>query len=63
MSSVSRKALSSQDYMATISIRHLELGELPLRKGDPPYSAWGLWGLEDQVGTLVYIPHLPSILH
>ncbi|KAF2500605.1 hypothetical protein BU16DRAFT_602621 [Lophium mytilinum] len=26
--------------------------QLPLRKGDPPYSAWGLYGLDDQLGTL-----------
>ncbi|KAH8688473.1 hypothetical protein BGZ61DRAFT_533250 [Ilyonectria robusta] len=25
---------------------------LPLRKDDPPYSAWGLWGKDDQLGTL-----------
>lgn len=28
---------------------------LPLRKDDPPYSAWGLWGKDDQLGTLVII--------
>jgi len=26
--------------------------ELPLRKGDPPFSAWGLYGKDDQLGTL-----------
>ncbi|PGH08298.1 hypothetical protein AJ80_07894 [Polytolypa hystricis UAMH7299] len=26
--------------------------ELPLRKGDPPFSAWGLYGMDDQLGTL-----------
>lgn len=26
--------------------------ELPLRKGDPPHSAWGLYGDDDQLGTL-----------
>jgi len=26
--------------------------ELPLNKGDPPYSAWGLYGREDELGTL-----------
>jgi hypothetical protein len=26
--------------------------QLPLRKGDPPYSAWGLYGADDQLGTL-----------
>ena len=25
---------------------------LPLRKNDPPFSAWGLYGPEDQLGTL-----------
>lgn len=25
---------------------------LPLRKGDPPYSAWGLYGDKDELGTL-----------
>ena len=27
--------------------------ELPLHIGDPKYSAWGLWGLDDEAGTLV----------
>jgi hypothetical protein len=27
--------------------------DLPLRAGDPKYSAWGLWGVDDQAGTLV----------
>ncbi|KAL2823613.1 hypothetical protein BDW59DRAFT_163191 [Aspergillus cavernicola] len=26
--------------------------DLPLRKGDPPWSAWGLYGQNDQLGTL-----------
>lgn len=26
--------------------------ELPLREGDPKASAWGLWGAEDDLGTL-----------
>jgi hypothetical protein len=26
--------------------------ELPLRNGDPPYSAWGLYGSDDERGTL-----------
>ena len=26
--------------------------DLPLRKGDPPYSAWGLYGHNDELGTL-----------
>lgn len=26
--------------------------ELPLHPNDPPYSAWGLYGEEDELGTL-----------
>lgn len=26
--------------------------DLPLREGDPPFSAWSLYGLNDQLGTL-----------
>ena len=26
--------------------------DLPLRKGDPNYSAWGLYGDNDELGTL-----------
>ncbi|KAJ5924918.1 hypothetical protein N7454_007557 [Penicillium verhagenii] len=26
--------------------------DLPLREGDPPWSAWGLYGSEDELGTL-----------
>lgn len=26
--------------------------DLPLRQGDPPWSAWGLYGDHDQLGTL-----------
>ncbi|KAF4547706.1 Hypothetical protein D9617_37g012320 [Elsinoe fawcettii] len=26
--------------------------QLPLRKGDPRFSAWGLWGPDDKLGTL-----------
>lgn len=34
--------------------------DLPLRQGDPPLSAWGLWGEEDELGTLVIPPFLLS---
>lgn len=30
-------------------------GDLPLREGDPPYSAWGLWGEDDNIGTLNWL--------
>jgi len=26
--------------------------DLPLQKGDPPHSAWGLYGKNDELGTL-----------
>lgn len=26
--------------------------DLPLGQGDPPHSAWGLYGKDDQLGTL-----------
>lgn len=26
--------------------------QLPLRPSDPPYSAWGLYGDDDELGTL-----------
>ncbi|CZS79833.1 unnamed protein product [Fusarium graminearum] len=29
--------------------------ELPLRSGDPKYSAWGLWGHNDELGTLNHL--------
>lgn len=25
---------------------------MPLRKGDPKASSWGLWGDDDEIGTL-----------
>jgi hypothetical protein len=28
---------------------------LPLRKGDPRLSAWGLWGDKDELGTLNFL--------
>jgi len=29
-----------------------DLQDLPLREGDPVHSAWGLYGPDDQLGTL-----------
>jgi len=29
--------------------------ELPLNKGDPWLSAWGLWGPNDELGTLNFL--------
>lgn len=50
---------SIKDIMSTSSTK-IVLNEngippfenLPLRKGDPPYSAWGLYGDNDELGTL-----------
>jgi hypothetical protein len=35
--------------------QHPPFSSLPLNKGDPPHSAWGLWGKDDQLGTLNYL--------
>lgn len=29
-----------------------KFSDLPLKKGDPHHSAWGLYGKNDQLGTL-----------
>lgn len=29
-----------------------DFDDLPLNPGDPPHSAWGLYGPHDQLGTL-----------
>lgn len=29
-----------------------KFSDLPLRKGDPHHSAWGLYGTDDELGTL-----------
>lgn len=34
------------------SIKLPKLSELPLQKGDPHHSAWGLYGKDDELGTL-----------
>ncbi|SCV58416.1 uncharacterized protein FFB14_15653 [Fusarium fujikuroi] len=34
------------------SRRRPEFCQLPLQSGDPKYSAWGLWGKNDELGTL-----------
>jgi hypothetical protein len=31
------------------------LDSLPLHQNDPPNSAWGLWGPEDNLGALNYL--------
>jgi hypothetical protein len=33
-----------------------KFADLPLQKDDPQYSAWGLWGKDDEAGTLVSFP-------
>lgn len=43
--------------MAPIPARIPSLKELPLNKGDPPNSAWGLWGdgADSALGALNYL--------
>jgi hypothetical protein len=36
----------------TSHVRRPLFDELPLGKDDPPFSAWGLYGKDDQLGTL-----------
>jgi hypothetical protein len=35
-----------------MSIQRPNFDDLPLRQGDPKCSAWGLWGKDDELGTL-----------
>ena len=32
-----------------------KFSELPLDPTHPPYSAWGLWGADDELGTLNHL--------
>jgi hypothetical protein len=43
--------------MAKLNITLPTLSELPLRKGDPPNSAWGIWddAAEASLGSLNYL--------
>lgn len=34
---------------------HPKFSELPLDPSHPPYSAWGLWGMDDELGTLNHL--------
>lgn len=29
-----------------------KFSDLPLNKGDPPHSAWGVYGSDDELGTI-----------
>ena len=35
-----------------MSFKLPKFSDLPLNNGDPPHSAWGLYGKDDQSGTL-----------
>ena len=39
-----------------------KFADLPLSPSDPPHSAWGLWGMDDELGTLVRKPFQPNQL-
>jgi hypothetical protein len=43
--------------MAKLKITLPALSELPIRKGDPPNSAWGIWddAAEASLGSLNYL--------
>jgi hypothetical protein len=38
--------------MSQEPIKLPKLSELPLKEGDPHHSAWGLYGKDDELGTL-----------
>ncbi|KAJ5096395.1 hypothetical protein NUU61_005751 [Penicillium alfredii] len=49
------KALESSGISDTVSVSAVSrprFDELPLKQGDPKGSAWGLWGNQDERGTL-----------
>ena len=51
--SVSRNLNPKRDSVIQgSSERRIAFESLPLRPNDPPYSAWGLWGDDDECGAL-----------
>jgi hypothetical protein len=36
----------------TMNSAHVRFEQLPLNEGDPPYSAWGLFGEDDELGRI-----------
>lgn len=44
----------------TVAGKRPSFHALPLRNGDPKASAWGLWGEDDELGTLNLLT--PSIV-
>lgn len=54
MSSASSRLSSLSSQVMTTRSRPA-FSELPLNKGDPWLSAWGLWGKDDQLGTLNFL--------
>lgn len=44
-------AIPSRHLMGSISTG-VSFDQLPLNEGDPPYSAWGLWGKGDELGRI-----------
>ena len=45
---------SSKQPNLNVKMKVCQFDELPLRKGDPPHSAWGLWE-NSQLGSLNYL--------
>jgi hypothetical protein len=45
---------SINDHITSMPSRPA-FSELPLNKGDPLFSAWGLWGKTDELGTLNFL--------
>jgi hypothetical protein len=47
-----RKSSRISDTVSVLAISRPRFDELPLKQGDPKGSAWGLWGDQDERGTL-----------
>lgn len=43
---------SSVKTTGILSMLRPKFDELPLNQGDPKASSWGLWGVDDELGTL-----------
>jgi hypothetical protein len=47
--------LTSLSTQMSMHQRRPSFSALPLNEGDPHHSAWGLWGPNDQLGTLNFL--------
>lgn len=50
--SVALAAATPPPTAMSSAVPHVTFDELPLNEGDPPYSAWGLFGKDDELGRI-----------